>query len=200
MHGTQVQFLVQKDHRATKPMHTMTQPTLPRAHVLQQEKLPQWEAQAPQLESSPHSPQQKEACTQQRRPSVAKSKYINKIKKKNRNLHSESFRNSIFIIWYFRKAIVLFLILQVVKLSSRGMRWFIQYHPVSKWGSWDSSTSAWIQFQHVFCSSTFYPSSGFWNRGVINLSISGSCLLSDQKAPNMWEKRQWGLRSRKEES
>ena len=82
MHGTQVQFLVQKDHRATKPMHTMIQPTLPRAHVLQQEKLPQWEAQALQLESSPHAPQREEACTQQRRPSMAKSKYINKILKK----------------------------------------------------------------------------------------------------------------------
>ena len=36
---------------------TTTEPMYPRAHALQQEKPPQWAAQASQLESSPHSPQ-----------------------------------------------------------------------------------------------------------------------------------------------
>ena len=44
----------------------------PRACALQPEKLLQWEARAPQLESSPHSPQLERACTQQWRPRAAK--------------------------------------------------------------------------------------------------------------------------------
>ena len=38
-----------------------SEPVCPRAHAVQQEKLPQWEAWAPQLKSSPHSGQLKEA-------------------------------------------------------------------------------------------------------------------------------------------
>ena len=54
-------------NRAHEPQllsqHTATAPTedqAPRAHVPQQEKPPQWEAQATQLERSPHSPSNKE--------------------------------------------------------------------------------------------------------------------------------------------
>ena len=45
-----------------------------------QEKPPQWEACAPQLESSPHSPQLEKACAQQWRPSTVKIQ-TNKLKK-----------------------------------------------------------------------------------------------------------------------
>ena len=34
---------------------TTTEACVPRAHAVQQEKPPQWEAHAPQLEKSPHS-------------------------------------------------------------------------------------------------------------------------------------------------
>ena len=40
--------------------------------ALQQEKSPQWEAHAPELESSPHLVQLEKACMQQQRPSTAK--------------------------------------------------------------------------------------------------------------------------------
>ena len=39
------------------PCATATEPTHPRAHASKQEKPPQWEAQAPQLASSPYLPQ-----------------------------------------------------------------------------------------------------------------------------------------------
>ena len=42
----------------------------------QQEKPPQWEAQAPQLESSPHALQLEKACMQQERPRAAKNIYM----------------------------------------------------------------------------------------------------------------------------
>ena len=44
----------------------------PRAHALQQEKPPQGEAYALQLEISPHLSQPEKDCTQQWRPSTAK--------------------------------------------------------------------------------------------------------------------------------
>ena len=43
------------------------------AHALQQEKLPQWEAQASQLETSPYLPELEKALLQQWRPSAAKN-------------------------------------------------------------------------------------------------------------------------------
>ena len=45
----------------------------PRACALQEEKPPQWEARAMQLESSPCSLQLQKVCTQQQKPSVAKN-------------------------------------------------------------------------------------------------------------------------------
>ena len=45
----------------------------PRDHTLQQEKTQEWEARAPQLESSPHSPQLYKAHMQQGRSSEAKN-------------------------------------------------------------------------------------------------------------------------------
>ena len=58
---TWVWSLVQGDstcHRATEPVYHTCQ-----AHALQQKKPLQWEAPAPQLESSPHSPQlEKNPC------------------------------------------------------------------------------------------------------------------------------------------
>ena len=49
-----------------------TEACVPRAHSLQQEKRPQWEACTPQLESSPCLPREK-ACRRQWRPSTAKT-------------------------------------------------------------------------------------------------------------------------------
>ena len=65
MQGTRVQSLVWEDSAccsATKPMchnywaQALLKPASSKAHALQQEKPPQWEALAPQLERSPHSP------------------------------------------------------------------------------------------------------------------------------------------------
>ena len=50
------------------------EPTYPRARALKQEKPPQWEAHAPQLGSSPCSPQLENNFEQQWRPSRAKNK------------------------------------------------------------------------------------------------------------------------------
>ena len=47
--------------RAYRPQ--LLKPTPPRAHALQQEKPPQWEAHTPPLERSPHSPQLEKART-----------------------------------------------------------------------------------------------------------------------------------------
>ena len=44
------------------------------AHALQQEKPPQWDAHALQLESSPHLPQLEIACMQQQRPRASENK------------------------------------------------------------------------------------------------------------------------------
>ena len=58
MQETQVQSLVREDstcHRDAKPMYHNYRAHQPRAGALQQEKPPQWEAHAPQLESSPRS-------------------------------------------------------------------------------------------------------------------------------------------------
>ena len=46
-------------------------PAYPQARTLQQEKPPQCEALAPQLEISPQSPQLEKACVQLQRPSTA---------------------------------------------------------------------------------------------------------------------------------
>ena len=57
-----------------------------RAFALQQEKPPQWEACAPELEGRPHPPQLEKAWEQQQRPSVA-NKYLKlSIKKINRSV------------------------------------------------------------------------------------------------------------------
>ena len=53
-------------------MPQQQKPTHPGACIAQQEKPPQWEALAPQLESSPRSPQLEKASVQQRRPSRVK--------------------------------------------------------------------------------------------------------------------------------
>ena len=58
------------------PVPWLLSPQHPGARAPQQEKPPQWEAQTPQLESRPHSPQLEKAHTQQRRPGAAKN--INK--------------------------------------------------------------------------------------------------------------------------
>ena len=52
------------------PWATTTEARAPRAHALQQEKPPQWEARA--SKSSPRSLQLEKACVQQRRPNAAK--------------------------------------------------------------------------------------------------------------------------------
>ena len=60
---------------ATKPVHQSQLLSLcSRACAPQQEKPPQWEAHAPQLESRPRLPQLENALMQQRRPSAAKKK------------------------------------------------------------------------------------------------------------------------------
>ena len=43
----------------------------------QQEKPPQWDTRALQLDNSPHSPQLEKAHVQQQRPKTAKKKLIN---------------------------------------------------------------------------------------------------------------------------
>ena len=53
----------------------LLKPTCPEAHVLQQEKPPQWEARAPQLESSPLATT-REKPEQQERPSTAKNYFF----------------------------------------------------------------------------------------------------------------------------
>ena len=56
------------------PCATTTEALAPRAHDPQQQKPPQGEAHAPQLKSSPCSPQLEKAHRQQQRPSTAKNK------------------------------------------------------------------------------------------------------------------------------
>ena len=91
MQGTQVRSLVWEDptcRGATKPAShnywacvpqllsphaTTTEAHTPRAHALQQEKPPQWEARTPQ-QSCPRSPQLEKAHAQQQRPNAAKYK------------------------------------------------------------------------------------------------------------------------------
>ena len=97
MQGTRVRALVREDptcHGATKPrgpqllsLHsrarkpqllslraTTTEAREPRAHALQQEKPPQWEAGALQQRVGPRSLQLEKAYAQQRRPNAAKNK------------------------------------------------------------------------------------------------------------------------------
>ena len=62
---------------------TTTDSLHPKAHTLKQEKPEQWKACAPQLMSSPHSPQLKKAHMQQWTPSTAKNSFINFFLKKN---------------------------------------------------------------------------------------------------------------------
>ena len=57
---------------ATKPLCHNYWAHVIRAHALQQEKPPQWEASTPQPERSPCSLQLQKACVQQQRPSEAK--------------------------------------------------------------------------------------------------------------------------------
>ena len=52
----------------------------PRTRALQLEKPLQWELRAPQLENSRSSPQLEKACTEQRRPSIAKTKLTDRLK------------------------------------------------------------------------------------------------------------------------
>ena len=49
---------------------TTTEARMPRAPAPQHEKSLQWEAQAPQLKCSPHSPQLQKARVQQQKPSA----------------------------------------------------------------------------------------------------------------------------------
>ena len=91
MQGTLVQSLAWEDptcHEATKPVHhnyrvhtTTTEAPAPGASALQQEKPPQWDALAPQLESGPSLSQLEKACTKQWRPGTAKNKWISIFKR-----------------------------------------------------------------------------------------------------------------------
>ena len=75
MQGTRVQSLVWEDFTccaATKPVCHAYWAWAPRARLLQHR---QWEAWAPQLDSSPHSLQLEKACTA-RRPRKTKKKKI----------------------------------------------------------------------------------------------------------------------------
>ena len=54
------------------PYDATTETDTARACAPQQEKLPQWEAPALQLESSPYSPELERACMQQQTLSAAK--------------------------------------------------------------------------------------------------------------------------------
>ena len=76
MQGTQVPRLVQEDpHDAGQPSPcTTTELVHPSACAPQQEKPPEWDAHAPQLESSPCSPQREKVCMQLERPSPPKNK------------------------------------------------------------------------------------------------------------------------------
>ena len=83
MQGTQAQSLVQElrrhvlwSHWSHAPQHlsshaATSEPIHPGDHALHQEKPPQWEARALQLESSPCSSQLEKARAQKRRPSAA---------------------------------------------------------------------------------------------------------------------------------
>ena len=81
MQGAWVRSLVQEDPTcwgATKPLcHNYWARAL-EPHAVQQEKPAQWEAHAPQLESSPCSLQLEKTRAQQRWPSTAKNKKKNK--------------------------------------------------------------------------------------------------------------------------
>ena len=88
--GPWVQILVQEDSiccRTAKPCTSTAEHTCPIVHALQQEKLPQWEAQALQLESSPCFPQLEKAFVQQRRPAQPKINKLKKKKKTSRGIH-----------------------------------------------------------------------------------------------------------------
>ena len=50
-----------------KPVLKSPPTTTTEAHALKEEKPPQWEAHAPQLESSPHSLKLDQVCVQQQR-------------------------------------------------------------------------------------------------------------------------------------
>ena len=79
MQGTWVWYLVLEDPTslgATKPLCHGCWAHAPRASALQQEKPPQWEICAWQLETSSHSLQLEKSLMQQRRPSATR-KYIN---------------------------------------------------------------------------------------------------------------------------
>ena len=66
---------------AVEPVHRNYRACMPRAHALQQEKPPQWEALALQRHSGHRLPQLEKAHEQQQRLSTAKNKYI--FKKRN---------------------------------------------------------------------------------------------------------------------
>ena len=71
MQGTWVQSLIWEDptcQEATKPEYHNYW-----AYALQQEKPPQWETCAPQLEGTSTSPQIEKACVLQQRPGMAKN-------------------------------------------------------------------------------------------------------------------------------
>ena len=55
-------------------LHLATKARVPGAHAPQQEKPPQWEAHASELESSPQEPKPEKAWVQQVRPSEANNK------------------------------------------------------------------------------------------------------------------------------
>ena len=55
------------------PRAATTEAQVPKAHAPQQEKPLQWEAQASQLEGSPHTQQLEKAHEQEKRPSTTKN-------------------------------------------------------------------------------------------------------------------------------
>ena len=72
--GTRIWSLVGEDPSAVGQLSqcvTATEANAPRAHALQQEKPPQWEAQATQLENNPCSLHLEKAHTQHWSPSMA---------------------------------------------------------------------------------------------------------------------------------
>ena len=62
------------DHNYWAHVPLLLKPKCPRAHALQQEEPPQWEAHVLQIESSPHSLQLDKAHLQQLRSSTDKKK------------------------------------------------------------------------------------------------------------------------------
>ena len=71
--------LKNKCHNYWAPVPQLLKPVCPGACALEQERPPQWEVCALQLESSPHPLQLETACTQQQRPGTTISIFFNSL-------------------------------------------------------------------------------------------------------------------------